>query len=173
MSEMLHYCFLCGEALQPVPLEGRLRLVCPACGWVHYPQLKVSAAALIEQEGKLLLVQRAYEPWKGQWYLPAGYVEVDEPPAQAADRETREETGLDVRANRLLDACYFDDDPRGNGVLMVYACQIVAGSPSIRPETTAYGFFGPHQLPQPITGAGHQQAVRDWLRAVGGGLVSG
>lgn len=153
-----------------VALEGRQRLACAACGWVYYPQLKVSAAALIEQDGKLLLVRRAHEPWKGQWYLPAGYVEADEPPARAAERETLEETGLKVKAERLVDVYYFDDDPRGNGILMVYACQILNGALTTSAETTAYGFFDPDRLPAPITGAGHQPAVQDWLRTVRGGL---
>jgi 8-oxo-dGTP pyrophosphatase MutT (NUDIX family) len=38
-----------------------------------------------------LLLERTHEPFKGRWNLPAGYVEADESPVQAALRETCEE----------------------------------------------------------------------------------
>lgn len=108
-------------------LEGRAREICPACGWIHYEQLKVGAGVVIEQTETLLLLQRSRQPWRGSWNLPAGYVEVDEDPAGAAERETFEETGLQVKTSELLGTYYFDDDPRGNGVLLLYACVVMEG----------------------------------------------
>lgn len=55
-----------------------------------------------DDEGRLLLVQRGREPGRGLWSLPGGRVEADESPAQAAVREVREETGLDVVAGPLV-----------------------------------------------------------------------
>jgi hypothetical protein len=43
-------------------IENRLREVCPRCGWIHYEQLKMSAGCRIQQQGKLLLVQRRIRP---------------------------------------------------------------------------------------------------------------
>lgn len=91
-----HFCLQCGERLTQKWIEGRQRELCPACGWIHYEQRKVSAGVRVQENGKLLLVQRGIEPWRGNWYMPAGFVEVDEQPEDAAVRETFEETGLRV-----------------------------------------------------------------------------
>ncbi len=143
--------------------EGRWREVCPSCGWVDYRQLKASAGALVEREGQVLLVRRAIDPWKGDWYLPAGYLEVDEPPARGAERETYEETGLRVRASRLLQIYFFEDDPRGNGLLILYAADILDGELRGSQEGQELGFFSSENLPDAIAGAGHRRAVRAWL----------
>lgn len=146
-------------------MDGRDRLVCPACGHVHYRQLKVGAGSQVTREGKLLLVQRGPDvaAWPGAWCLPAGYCEADEPPAVTAARETEEETGLRVRVTRLLHAYYFDDDPRGNGLLLVYEAESVGGR--VRAdgrEVVAAGFFAAGELPEPLCGGGHDRAIRAW-----------
>ncbi|MEJ2758805.1 MAG: NUDIX hydrolase, partial [Anaerolineales bacterium] len=150
-----HYCLMCGTMMQPQMLEGRQREQCPACGWVYYRQVKLSAGVLIERAGQILLFQRAHEPWKGAWNLPAGYVEVDETPEQAAIREVREETGLEVSITRLLGNYFFDDDPRGNGLLVLFAGQPVNGRLLQTSETMAFGTFSPDALPEPLCGAAH------------------
>lgn len=161
---MSGYCFRCGAVLHEDVIEGRHRLVCPQCDWVYYPQLKVSAAAYVEKDGRLLLARRAQQPWQGCWYLPAGYVEADERPEQAAERETYEETGLRVQARSLEEVIYFDDDPRGNGLLLVYACELVDGVLTTSRETLECAFFAPDCIPQPLTGAGHVEAIQKWVR---------
>ena len=98
---MAHYCFQCGTQLELRIRDNREREICPACDWVYYAQLKVGAAVLIEQDGKLLLLKRNHEPWKGTWMVPAGYVEADEDPKDAAVREVLEETGLEVEIGDL------------------------------------------------------------------------
>ena len=156
------YCFQCGTELNEKLQENNLRLICPECGWVYYPQLKVSAAGLIEVDGSLLLVRRNTQPWLGTWYLPAGYVEADEDPAFAAAREVREETGLIIRPTMLFGSYYFEDDPRGKGLLLVYQCEILEGNITINEEVDAVGFFHPSSLPEQLTGAGHDRAIKEW-----------
>jgi mutator protein MutT len=63
----------------------------------------VCAGAVVRDgSGRLLMVQRAHEPAKGAWSLPGGRVEPGESPGQAAEREVREETGLEVQVGDLL-----------------------------------------------------------------------
>lgn len=159
----MKHCFECGNPLVGVIQEGRERLRCEACGWTYYPQLKVSTAAVIEKEDCILLARRANAPWLGYWYLPAGYVEADENPEDAVSREVREETGLIVLPSQLIGLYFFDDDPRGHGLLLVYRCQVVGGQVTTSDETDAVRYFSTEDLPHKICGAGHQDALRDWV----------
>ena len=55
---------------------------------------KVTVAAILEKQGNVLLVRRAFEPFIGCWALPGGHIDVFEPAGKAIVREVREETGL-------------------------------------------------------------------------------
>lgn len=147
-------------------MENRERKLCPKCGWIYYEHLKVGAGVLLEENGAILMVRRTIEPWKGFWYLPAGYVEADETPQEAAIRETREETGLIVRLTKLEDVYHFDDDPRGNGLLILYSAVKCGGVLSISNETSEIRYFHPSELPVDIAGKAHQNAVEDWLKRI-------
>jgi 8-oxo-dGTP diphosphatase len=59
-------------------------------------------AVIKDEQGRLLLIKRGHEPGAGLWSLPGGRVEPGETDAEALVREMREETGLVVRAGRLL-----------------------------------------------------------------------
>ena len=158
----LAFCGRCGAGLERRPVSGRPRDVCPECGWINYEQLKVGAAALVVRDARVLLVRRGTEPFVGRWSLPAGYVENDETPGAAARRETREEVGIDVAIGGLTGVYFFDDDPRGNGILIVYECSAEAGKPRSSAEVTEAAYFAPDTVPAELAGAGHDQAIRDW-----------
>ena len=96
--------------------------------------------------------------------MPAGYVEVDELPALAAERETSEESGLSVKAERLMGAYFYDDDPRGNGVVILYKGRILDGKLSASSETLAARFFIPQELKGlPLAGMSAEASIQDWL----------
>lgn len=160
----MQYCSECGTELVNREEDHRIRRWCPACCHFVYRQLKVGAGALIEQDGKLLLVQRKHEPFCSCWNLPAGYVEADESPEDAVVREVFEETGLHVRVRGLQDVYYFEDDPRGSGILVMYSCDVVGGELSESSESFNPTYFMRENLPGDIAGAGHDQAVRAWGR---------
>lgn len=63
----------------------------------------VGVGAIIVHEGKLLLVKRGVKPAKGKWTIPGGAVELGEGIRDAVIREVKEECGLDVEIERLLD----------------------------------------------------------------------
>ena len=70
-----------------------------------YPtQPVVGVGAIILREGRILLEKRGNEPARGQWTIPGGVVEVGESLETAVLRETREETGLEAQAPKLIDA---------------------------------------------------------------------
>ena len=157
-----HYCPNCGSSIEIREIERRARAYCPNCQTIHYEQLKIGAGAIIEKTGNLLLIQRTIEPFKGCWNLPAGYAEVDESPLETARREVWEETGLEVRITDLVNVYFFNDDPRGNGILIVYNCQMVGGTLEEREEGVNPTYFDPTRLPVNLAGGGHDQAVHAW-----------
>jgi 8-oxo-dGTP diphosphatase len=157
------HCPACG-AVYPDSLilddEGARN--CPACGFANYILLKVGAAAIVENDASILLLRRAHEPFKGFWGLPAGYVRWNERPEDAVVRETAEECGLVVETLRLLGAYYFDNDPRGNGILLTYLCVAISGTPKASPEASEARYFPPSDLPTPIAGSGQDDAIKAW-----------
>ncbi|MDB5806405.1 MAG: ADP-ribose pyrophosphatase [Betaproteobacteria bacterium] len=94
----LTHCSNCGAVLESrvPPGDGHHRLVCPACGTIHYENPKLIVGCLPVWEGKLLLCRRAIEPRYGYWTLPAGFMENGETTADGAARETLEEAGAQV-----------------------------------------------------------------------------
>src|SRR6185503_12641070 len=92
------YCQLCGNSLleRMIASEGRRRFQCEACGFIHYLNPRVIAAAIVEHRGRVLLEQRAIDPGRGGWTFPGGFLEFGETAAAGAVREAKEEVGLDV-----------------------------------------------------------------------------
>lgn len=83
------------------------------------PRLTVDT--VVVHDGKVLLIRRGHPPFQDHWALPGGFVDEGETVEQAAERETREETGLRVRLEGLI-GVYSDPerDPRGHTVSVVF-----------------------------------------------------
>jgi 8-oxo-dGTP diphosphatase len=79
----------------------------------------VVAANLIEREGEYLLVQEGKEAVRGEWNLPAGGVDEEERIQEAARREAREETGLEVKLESLL-GVFVDESDRSNATVLIF-----------------------------------------------------
>jgi ADP-ribose pyrophosphatase YjhB (NUDIX family) len=129
-------------------LYGKVRAVCPQCEWIHFLDPKVAAAVLIEQGGRVLLVRRAGEPFRGMWTLPAGFINGGEDPAEAAARECLEETGLIVRVTRVLDIISGKEHPRGADFIIVYQAEIIDGELKPDDDADAVEWFERENLPQ-------------------------
>ena len=118
-DSFIHFCPRCGCGVVREEKFGHVRPVCPQCGWIHFSDPKVAAAVLLEKNGRILLVRRVNEPYRGLWTLPAGFVNGGEDPAEAAARECFEETGLKVHVTRILDVIAGREHERGADFVIV------------------------------------------------------
>src|SRR5690606_21488356 len=100
-------CPVCGGGLEQVVNEpgAQPHLHCTGeCGgaWYANPKPTANMLAVRADDGRLLLVRRAREPFKGHWDIPGGFVDDGEEASDAALRELREETGLEVRVTGFV-----------------------------------------------------------------------
>lgn len=126
---------------------GKVRPVCPQCGWIYFQDPKVAAAVLIEENSRVLLVRRVNEPFRGLWTLPAGFVNGGEDPAEAAKRECLEETGLNVRVRRVLDVIAGREHERGADFVIVFAAEVLGGTLAPADDADAVEWFERSDLP--------------------------
>ena len=141
------YCPRCAALLNHEMRFGKVRPVCPKCGWIHFVDPKVAAAVLIENDGRVLLVRRNNEPFRGLWTLPAGFINGGEDPAEAAARECLEETGLRVRVRRVLEIISGREHPGGADFIIVYQAEVLGGDLKPDDDADAVEWYGRDQLP--------------------------
>jgi ADP-ribose pyrophosphatase YjhB (NUDIX family) len=143
------FCPCCGGPLQPQVLKtgDPARLRCAACAFVLYLDPKVAVGAIIrlpEAEDRLVLVRRAISPGSGLWVFPGGYVDRGEPPEAAAVREAREECGLDIRLDGLVNIYSY---PGRTPVVIVYAATGIGGTLAHDDESLEVRAFARDDLP--------------------------
>ncbi|WP_126452529.1 NUDIX domain-containing protein [Sulfuriflexus mobilis] len=120
---------------------------------------------LADRPGRpIVLIERRFPP--SGWALPGGFVDVGETLEQAAVREAREETCLDVQLSRLL-GCYSEPsrDPRGHTVSAVYIAE-ARGTPRAEDDARQVGVFLPGDWPGPLA-FDHATILSDYLRSKG------
>jgi ADP-ribose pyrophosphatase YjhB (NUDIX family) len=119
----------------------------------------------IFDQGRLLLTQR--EDFE-MWCLPGGGVDVGESLAQAAIREAREETGLEVALTRLVGVYSRPGRSSFDGHITLFAARAVGGELRTQPgETIEVRFFDPQALPDDLVPLAERR-IRDALDGTGG-----
>ena len=147
-SVQVKYCIRCGDAVEQRASYGQVRPVCPSCGWIHFADPKVAVGVLIESEEKILLVQRSFNPNKGKWSLPAGFINAGEDPAEAACRECLEETNLKIRVTRVLDIYAEKEHAGGADFIIVYRAEVISGKLLAADDADAAAWFSRDDLPE-------------------------
>jgi ADP-ribose pyrophosphatase YjhB (NUDIX family) len=89
------FCPFCGGQLQKKRQDKIKRPYCESCRWIHYKNPTVGVAVVLIRGNEILLIKR-HGSYEGMWCIPCGHVEYHEEVRQAARREFREETGLEV-----------------------------------------------------------------------------
>ncbi|WFF39740.1 NUDIX hydrolase [Moraxella nasibovis] len=139
------YCLKCGSPAHHAIPEGdtRPRLVCPACGHIHYENPKMVCGVLAVHEGRILLCRRAIEPRYGLWTLPAGFMENGETMAEGAKRETVEEAD-GVAVDLKLYALY--DLPHWGQIHAMYLANLKDGAFGVGVESLECALFYPDEI---------------------------
>src|ERR1700681_1204247 len=158
------FCPRCGG-----PLESRFlkstepeRPVCTRCGFIFYLDPKIAVGTIIKVAGdRIVLVRRAIEPGYVKWFFPGGYVDRGEPLTVAAIREAREECGLEVRLDGLVNIySYLGRAP----VIVVYAATAIGGVLSGDDEVLETAGFESGGIPwHELAFRSTEEGLRDYL----------
>jgi len=158
------FCPRCGGSLESRKLKANEpeRLVCQKCSFVFYLDPKVVAGAIFTIENRVVLLRRGIEPAMGKWVFPGGYVDRGESVSDAAIRETKEESDLDVRLHSLLGVYSY---PRARDVIVVYSAEVVGGELKPLDESTEAKSFSIPELPwDELAFSSTQEAIEDYIK---------
>jgi len=129
----------------------------------------VGAGAVVHRRGRVLLLRRKNPPNAGKWALPGGLVELGETVQEAAVREIKEETGLSVAVEGLLDVqtdVHMDADSRieYHYVLVDYLAKPVSGRMKLNAESSASRWFTRGQVGRLDMGRGTKTVLEMFFR---------
>jgi len=160
------FCPLCGGDLELRSLKTTEpdRLVCARCGFVFYQDPKVAVGTIIRNDSDhVVLVRRAIQPGYGKWVFPGGFVDRGEAVLTAAIREAREEAGLDIEIERLLNVYSY---PGLAPVIIVYVATMTGGTLACDDESLEARFFAQGEIPwEELAFRSTHEALREFFRA--------
>jgi ADP-ribose pyrophosphatase YjhB (NUDIX family) len=165
MEFVYRFCPSCGG-----PIENRRlkttepeRPVCTMCGFVIYVDPKVAVGTIIRTaDDQLVLVRRAIEPGYGLWVFPGGYVDRGETVTGAAVREAREESGLDVHIEGLVNIYSYGGRAP---IIIVYAASVIGGELCGDDECLEARLFNPNAIPwDSLAFRSTTDALRDYFK---------
>jgi len=154
----MKYCPLCRENLKTSLIDGQSRLNCPAesCHYVFWENPTPVVAAIVELDGKIILVQS--KSWGTKMFgLVSGFLEKGETPDKAILREVKEELGLDGKIRSFIGYYSFF---KMNQLILVFHIE-AWGEIVVGQELAAIKYIPPEKLRPWSAGTG--PAVKDWL----------
>jgi ADP-ribose pyrophosphatase YjhB (NUDIX family) len=163
-NEVIRFCARCGGALESRLLKATepARLVCVRCSFVHYVDPKVAVGTIISDDhGRIVLVKRAIEPGYGKWVFPGGFIDRGETVEAAAVREAREECGLDIRLDRLINIYSY---PGVAVIIIAFAATAIGGCLGCDEESLEAQLFEPARIPwSDLAFRSTRQALEEFL----------
>jgi len=152
----VRFCPRCG---QPADIAFPRSIACPHCGYAAYFNPKPVAAAIpVDDQDRVILLRRGFEPGQGLWTFPGGFVDLGESVEEAARRETDEELGIAIELGRLVGVYSRAED---RVVLIVFLARAL-GEPHTTPEAPEVRPFAPSELPWgELAFWSTEQALRD------------
>jgi ADP-ribose pyrophosphatase YjhB (NUDIX family) len=150
------YCPRCGQSAE---ITFPRSIKCPHCGYAAYFNPKPVAAAIpVDHEDRVILLRRGFDPGRGRWTFPGGFVDLGESVEDAARRETDEELGIAIELGPLVGVYSRAED---RVVLVVFAARAL-GQPHTTAEAIEVRSFARAELPwDELAFWSTEQALRD------------
>ena len=156
--EDVRFCPRCGnDATVKYPRS----LTCPHCSYgAFYNPKPVACTIPRNADNHIILMQRGFQPNRGRWSMPGGFVDLGESVEAAAIRETKEEIGIDAEIENLV-GVYSRNTERV--VVVVYAAR-AEGTPTRTEEALEVQAFHPTTIPwDELAFWSDGRALRDYL----------
>ena len=135
------FCPRCGR---PAEVHFPQRIVCRACGYQLYFNPKPVAAAIpFDADGNLILLRRGFDPGKGRWTFPGGFIDLGESVEAAARREAHEELRIALELGPLV-GVYSRAEDR---IVMIVFRATAIGVPETTDEAVEVRAFAPGEIP--------------------------
>jgi ADP-ribose pyrophosphatase YjhB (NUDIX family) len=165
--EDVRFCPRCGKG---ATITYPRSITCPACGYgAFYNPKPVACAIAANKEGEIILLKRGFQPNRGRWSMPGGFVDLGESVEDAAIRETKEEVGLAIEIVNLVGVYSRSTD---RIVVVVYAAR-TEGTPTPTEEALEVRAFRPTTIPwDELAFWSDDRALRDYLSLVAGNAAA-
>ncbi len=123
------FCPKCGKSVDQK--DGVVK--CPNCHHAIYLHSAITGSVFVINDKKVMLSKRKFDPYKGAWDVPGGFLKFGEDPEVGAMRELYEETGVDVKITKLL-GVYMDKYPFQDEVIPTLNCIFIGTIGNQTPE---------------------------------------
>jgi NAD+ diphosphatase len=147
MLDGWRYCPRCGAEVR----RDESWVDCDTCGFSHLASSATGVGAFVlDEDGRVLLARRAFQPDKGKWDSPGGFLEEGEDPIAGLRRELREEAGIEVDVGSFVGGFVgtYGDPPNERYVLnLVWAARLAAGDPAPSDDVSELRWFSKDALP--------------------------
>ncbi len=128
-------------------------------------ELVVATDVIVHHKGRILLVKRGFEPYKGMWCLPGGRHEEGERIEETAKREVKEETGLDVELKEIL-GVYSDPsrDPRFHALTVVFIAESDTDKAKAGSDAASLEWIEPERINPVELAFDHGKIVKHYIK---------
>jgi ADP-ribose pyrophosphatase YjhB (NUDIX family) len=160
-----YFCPRCRSKLERRKVGNREHPACATCDWIHWINaIPVVETIVTNTKGHLVLIKRRFPPRIGDWALPGGHLDWGESAEEAAIREVREETGLEIRLVRLLCTMGLPSllNPEQCVLKTIFIGELVGGELKASDDALDAQFFPPEDLPKNIAMESTREALRKW-----------
>lgn len=159
------FCPLCGAKLL---VQNENLLICSNCNFHFYINPAPWNAAIIENEkGEILLTKRKYDPKKGYWDWPGGFIMPGETLEESVKREIKEELGVDVQVGKIIGAytaIYKYQTILEPTIGIAVPAKIISGQIKPNDDITKYKYFKPEEIfKMDLAFQSIPQGIKDYL----------
>ncbi|MBF0215688.1 MAG: NUDIX hydrolase [Candidatus Omnitrophica bacterium] len=124
--------------------------------------MPAAACLAVNKQKEILLVKRGIEPYKGEWSLPGGFMEMNESPEKAAERELKEETGIKGVASDIVGVIVHPSKIYGSILVVGVMFKVIKGTPRPGSDAMETAFYGLNDLP-PIPIRTHSELLKRFV----------